>query len=251
MKIHPPKEPGNPPRIPENCRAYIIGDIHGRLDLLQQMHAMIAKEMASLPEEMVKVVVYLGDYVDRGPDSRGVIDLLLEQPLSGCQSIHLKGNHEAEMQDFLSNPVGGHTWTAHGGMATALSYKVKVQARISATDRMKELRDKLVTTIPTAHQAFISDLRIRYEIGDYLLVHAGVRPGVALAKQRPIDLLWIREPFLSNDKPLGKCIVHGHTIREKPEITPFRIGIDTGAYHTGRLTCLVLENADRCFLSTG
>ncbi len=246
----PPPVAAKPPRIPDNCRAYVIGDIHGRADLLRRLHTRIADEIAALPAEMIKLVIYLGDYIDRGESSREVIDILLQEPLQGCQSIYLRGNHEAEMQDFLSNPVGGHTWTAHGGMATALSYQIQVKARISASDRMKELRNKLVETIPESHQAFLTSLRLRYEVGDYLMVHAGVRPGVALNKQRPIDLLWIREPFLSHEKPFGKMIVHGHTIREKPEITPCRIGIDTGAYHTGRLTCLVLENAERRFLST-
>lgn len=239
-----------PPRVPENCRVFVIGDIHGRVDLLQRLHGMIAGEVAAGPPSLENVVVYLGDYIDRGEQSREVIDLLLEQPLTGCQLVHLKGNHEAELQDFLSNPTGGHAWTVHGGMATALSYRIKVAARISASERMREMRDQLLAGMPRSHQEFLSSLRFRYEVGDYFMVHAGVRPGVALDKQRPVDMLWIREPFLSAERPFERCIVHGHTISAEPVVTPVRIGIDTGAYHSGRLTCLVLEGAERRFLST-
>lgn len=243
-------EPGPPSRVPDNTRVYAIGDIHGRVDLLRRLHAMIEQENAGLPEGVRKIVVYLGDYIDRGDGSRAVIDLLLEQPLPGCERVHLKGNHEAELQDFLANPRPSHTWTLYGGMATALSYRVRTAPRISALERMQELRQKLLEAMPPAHQAFFSSLWFRFEIGDYFLVHAGVRPGVALDKQNPADMLWIREPFLSTKQSFGKRVVHGHTVTDEPEVRTNRIGIDTGAYFSGRLTCLVLEGESFRFLVT-
>lgn len=239
------------PQIPEQTRVYVVGDIHGRADLLRELHEMIRVDWSDLPADWRKVVVYLGDYVDRGEESRQVIELLVDEPLTGCETVHLKGNHEAEMQDFLMNPVGGHMWTQFGGMATALSYQVRVPPMISAEERMRALRDQLLEAMPTAHQAFLSSLRFRYELGDYFFVHAGVRPDLPLSRQRPPDLLWIREPFLLHDAPLEKRIVHGHTVMEAPVVAPHRIGIDTGAWYSGRLTCLVLEGAQYRFLMTG
>ncbi|MEO5332220.1 MAG: serine/threonine protein phosphatase [Magnetococcus sp. YQC-5] len=238
------------PGIPEGVRLYVVGDIHGRSDLLRKMHAMIQADMAPLPASQRKLVIYLGDYVDRGDDSKGVIDILLDEPIPGAESIHLKGNHEAEMQDFFVNPVGGHTWTQYGGMSTALSYQVRVPARISAESRMLELRDKLLEAIPQRHQAFLSSLRFRYEVGDYFFVHAGVRPGTPLKLQLHPDLLWIRNPFLEYEGRFEKMVVHGHTVSESPVITHHRIGIDTGAYYSGHLTCLVLEETKQHFLVT-
>ncbi|MBF0212407.1 MAG: serine/threonine protein phosphatase [Magnetococcales bacterium] len=237
-------------RIPDETRVYAIGDIHGRADLLRTIHDQIRADFAPLPASWRKIVIYLGDYIDRGDDSKGVIDLLLDNPLPTCESIHLKGNHEAELQDFLVNPGGGHLWTQFGGMATASSYGVQVPPRISAEARMQELRDRLLEAIPMAHQAFLTSLRFRYELGDYFFTHAGVRPEVPLNRQRPPDLLWIREPFLYYDGQLEKVVVHGHTVMETPVITPNRIGIDTGACYSGHLTCLVLEQTSHRFLTT-
>ncbi|NGZ06136.1 MAG: serine/threonine protein phosphatase [Magnetococcales bacterium] len=237
--------------MPAHTRVYVIGDIHGRADLLRQLHDLIRADWSELPTEWRKVVVYLGDYIDRGEESKQVIDLLLDDPLPDCERIFLKGNHEAELQDFLVNPTGGHLWTQFGGMATALSYQVHVPPMISAEERMRTLRDQLLEAMPTSHQAFFSSLRFRYELGDYYFVHAGVRPGIPFNRQRPPDLLWIREPFLLHDTPMEKMVVHGHTVMESPVQAPHRIGIDTGAWYSGRLTCLILEGGDQRFLMTG
>ncbi|MBF0181591.1 MAG: serine/threonine protein phosphatase [Magnetococcales bacterium] len=248
----PPEMPEDPfpPTVPEGVRVYVVGDIHGRSDLLRRLHALIAEDLANGPAPRQAFVVYLGDYVDRGDDSKGVIDILLDEPVPGCEAVFLKGNHEAEMQDFLSNPVAGHAWTLFGGMSTALSYQVRVPARIAAEERMRELRDKLVETIPKRHQIFFASLRLRFELGDYFFTHAGVRPSTPLEMQKIPDLLWIREPFLSHAGRLEKMIVHGHTVSQEPVITRNRIGIDTGAYFSGHLTCLVLTGAERRFLMT-
>jgi serine/threonine protein phosphatase 1 len=243
-------QPHKKPKVPDGVRVYVVGDIHGRLDLLTSLHAQIAAELAQLPDDGNRLVIYLGDYIDRGADSFGVVDLLINRPLTGCESVFLKGNHESEMESFLLSPKPNHLWTQHGGMETALSYKVRVKAQISAVDRMLELRDKFIEAIPAEHHRFYSNLRFGYEVGDYFMVHAGVRPGLALALHKPEDMLWIREPFLSCAAPFEKMIVHGHTVTPKPITLPNRIGIDTGAYKSGKLTCLVLEGEQTRFLST-
>ncbi|MEO5345089.1 MAG: serine/threonine protein phosphatase [Magnetococcus sp. YQC-9] len=238
------------PRLPEGMRVYAIGDIHGRSDLLRQLHGMIREDWAGLSDACRRIVVYLGDYIDRGEDSRGVIDILVNNPLTGCETVFLKGNHEVEMEDFLINPVGGHGWPEYGGMAMAMSYQVRVASRVSAGERMRALRDQLLEAMPAEHQAFFTRLRFRYEVGDYFFCHAGVRPGVPLHRQSPPDLMWIREPFLVHSGRFEKMVVHGHTVMTNPVITPNRIGIDTGAYYTGHLTALVLEGTTQRFLAT-
>ncbi|MBF0447375.1 MAG: serine/threonine protein phosphatase [Magnetococcales bacterium] len=243
-------QPIKPFQIPSDNRLYVIGDIHGRLDLLINIQAQIEGELEDLPPEVERRIIYLGDYIDRGPDSRGVIDRLLSHSITGCEQIFLKGNHESELESFLLDPQPNHTWTQHGGMEMALSYDIKVKAQISAVDRMRALRDCLLEAIPPAHLVFFSNLRLYYEMGDYFMVHAGVRPGVPLNKQKEMDLLWIREPFLSHKKLFEKRIVHGHTVTKQPIQLPNQIGIDTGACYSGVLSCLVLEAETVRFLTT-
>ncbi|MBF0271503.1 MAG: serine/threonine protein phosphatase [Magnetococcales bacterium] len=238
------------PRIPDHTRLYAVGDIHGRADLLRTLHGLIRDDCAGLSVSVRRIIVYLGDYIDRGEDSKGVIDLLLNEPLPGFETVFLKGNHEAELQDFLVNPTGGHLWTQCGGMNTALSYQVRVAPRIVAEERMRDLRDQLLVAMPVEHQSFLASLRFRFELGDYFFTHAGVRPGLPLSQQRPPDLLWIRDPFLYYDGHFGKMVVHGHTVVAAPVVTTNRIGIDTGAYHSGHLTGLVLEGTEQRFLTT-
>jgi serine/threonine protein phosphatase 1 len=238
------------PRLPDGVRVYVIGDIHGRLDLLHIVHQQIKNDMSQLPDGTRKIVVYLGDYIDRGSDSFGVVELLINKPIAGCESVFLKGNHESEMQSFLDNPEPNHLWTRCGGTETAFSYKVRVKAQISATDRTKELRDRLFEVIPESHRQFYASLKLSYEIGDYFMVHAGINPDLPLAMQVPEDLLWIRAPFLNYAGPFSKMIVHGHTMTAKPITLPNRISIDTGAYHSGKLTCLVLDGTTLRFLGT-
>lgn len=241
-----------PPRIPEGVRLYAVGDIHGQFYLLRNLLAMILQDAHTAPEQTRRVVVYLGDYIDRGDASKAVIDLLLQDPLPGFESVYLKGNHEDAMENFLANPTPNHGWTVHGGMSTLLSYGVRIAAGgTSAENHATLLRDKLVEAIPPEHKTFFTGLRTRFEMGDYFFVHAGVRPGVALDQQNPDDFLWIREPFLSNRQKYDQFIVHGHTISDAPTRFNNRIGIDTGAYYSGKLTCLVLAGEEQRILSTG
>ncbi len=235
---------------PAGSRIYAIGDVHGRLDLLTRLHALIAADAAEASARR-RVIVYLGDYVDRGPDSRGVIDLLMQEPLPGFERVHLLGNHEDYLLQFLEHAEVGPHWCAFGGYATLASYGVRPPAAFAPLARdFETTRAALADTIPSAHVDFLRGLKLSHAEGGYLFVHAGVRPGVALAEQRAEDLLWIRDEFLDSPDDFGACVVHGHTIVETPEQYPNRIAIDTGAFGTGRLTALVLEGTERRFLQT-
>ena len=196
-------------------------------------------------------MVYLGDYIDRGPDSDLVLETLIEDPLEGFETVFLRGNHESMILDFLDGVgLGGEIWLANGGRTTLQSYGVDPFAVYFDAASMAETAEDLADRIPSAHLAFLRGLALSHREGDYLFVHAGVRPGLALAEQSPFDLLWIRSEFLASDADHGPVVVHGHSISPKPDVRPNRIGIDTGAYTTGRLTCLVLEDKRRRFLVT-
>ena len=231
------------PSVPDGTRVYVIGDIHGRLDLLARLSERIVIDSGDFTGER-KVAVYLGDYVDRGPCSRGVIDLLVDEPLGGFESVHLKGNHEKFLLDFLDDASVWPFWLYNGADATLLSYGV------TPTAGPEGLQAEFRAAIPARHIEFLGALGLSHVEGDYIFVHAGVRPGVALKDQAEADLIWIRDPFLSSDADHGKIVVHGHSIAGEPEIEANRIGIDTGAYATGKLTCLVLEGEKRAFLHT-
>lgn len=236
-----PKVPA--PKVPEGARVYVIGDIHGRLDLLKGLRERIVMDSGDFTGER-KVVVYLGDYVDRGPGSKEVIDLLADEPLAGFESVHLKGNHEKLLLDFLDDASVWPLWAYNGAGATLMSYGVGSTA--GAEGLVAEFR----ASIPPRHLEFLRALALSHTEGDYFFVHAGVRPGVALEDQDEADMIWIRDPFLYSDADHGKIVVHGHSIARQPEIEANRIGIDTGAYATGKLTCLVLEGEGRAFLHT-
>jgi len=234
-------------RAPAGSRVYAIGDIHGRADLLAALHRMIRDDAAGRPVSR-RVAVYVGDYIDRGPDSRAVIDLLLDAPLAGFESVHLLGNHEAFLLDFLDDAAIGPDWLFNGGAETLASYGVESPWPFG--DPLDRMQTEFRRRLPARHLTFLRGLRLSHVEGDYLFVHAGVRPGVPLDRQARDDLLWIRDEFLDSGTDLGKVVVHGHSIAHEPEQRANRIGIDTGAYMTGRLTCLVLEGADRRFLAT-
>ncbi|MBM3489303.1 MAG: serine/threonine protein phosphatase [Alphaproteobacteria bacterium] len=235
--------------LPAGRRLYAVGDIHGRLDLLEDMLALIAADRALHPSGDCGMV-FLGDYVDRGSDSRGVVERLRGLAGETPAPIFLMGNHEAMLLHFLEQGQGGFNWLYNGGAATLLSYGVAWPATADGESGMAPVRSALAAALPTAHREFLSALRLWHGEGDYLFVHAGVRPGVPLAEQSAEDLLWIREEFLDHDGPLPQVVVHGHTIARKVELRRHRIGIDTGAYHSGRLTCLVLEGSGRRLLAT-
>lgn len=238
-----------PPRAPEGSRVYAIGDIHGCAGLLRRLHEAVRADAESAVG-LRKVVVYLGDYIDRGLESRQVIDMLTREPLEGFERVYLMGNHDLWMLEFLDDPAAGPGWLFNGGNATLLSYGVGQGEALGAPARLAALQAQLRAALPAAHRDFLAALRPMHVEGDYLFVHAGVRPGVPLDAQSNDDLFWIRDPFLDSDADFGKVVVHGHTIAEAPEILPNRIGIDTGAFATGRLTCLVLEGTQQRFLQT-
>ncbi len=237
------------PKAPENSRIYAVGDIHGRLDLLRRLHGLISDDAARHPATR-RVVVYLGDYVDRGEDSAGVIDLLLGDPLPGFESVYLLGNHEEMMLDFFEDISIARSWMTNGGADTLMSYRVSPPMIFADEAVVTQVQQDLAGRLPEPHRAFLEGLSLSHQEGDYFFAHAGIRPGVPLEKQEKRDLIWIRNPFLESEQAHGKVIVHGHTITDEPDFRRNRIGIDTGAYATGRLTCLLLEGSNREFLQT-
>lgn len=237
------------PRVPDGTRVYAIGDIHGRRDLLSRLLDGIGDDAAGASSTRV-VAVFLGDYVDRGPESREVIDLLLGDPLHGFDVIRLKGNHEDFMIRFLEDGSLGDAWLMNGADATMMSYGVDFYGIGRQGGTLAGIRTALIDAVPESHRDFLAQLGLVHLEGDYAFVHAGVRPGYALDEQRESDLLWIRHEFLNSLADFGKIVVHGHSIHAEPVVLANRIGIDTGAFHTNRLTCLVLEGEDRRFLHT-
>ncbi len=226
---------------------YAIGDIHGRADLLSQLVEKITADAASLEE--AKHIVFLGDYIDRGPESRTVLDFLIQEIPSGLTPIFLRGNHEDILLRFLAGDESVcKDWLHYGGRETLASYGLSAQ-NFEEMDTEKR-RATLWAHIPQAHLDFLAATQFSYTSGDYFFAHAGIRPGVPLSQQTTRDLLWARHIFIPETRNYEKIIVHGHTISIEPDIQFNRIGIDTGAYASGRLTCLKLHKNTRAFLST-
>jgi serine/threonine protein phosphatase 1 len=235
-------------RVPEGQIVYAIGDIHGRNDLLGQLHSAIEGELASGAAGRQATIVYLGDYVDRGPDSKAVIERLLDRPVMGAESIFLKGNHEDAMLRFLAGQQGGEDWFAIGGGATAMSYGVQLRKGSNEALSPELARATLGAAVPPRHIAFLKNLKMFHQAGDYLFVHAGIRPGIALEDQHPQDLLWIRGEFLRSRRRHGYIVVHGHSSSSEVVVRRNRICVDTRAYATDRLSCLVLEGSGQRIL---
>jgi serine/threonine protein phosphatase 1 len=226
------------PKTPDDTRIYAIGDVHGRADLLRQMFAAIDDSLANYPVKNA-VQVLLGDYIDRGPDSRQVIELLIARAKQHAM-LCLKGNHESVALQFLTEPAVLSDWRQAGGLNTLVSYGVTPDRR-NDPEQQRTLAAAFRRALPDSHLRFLEQLPLSFSSGDFFFVHAGVRPGIPLAEQREQDLLWIRDDFLLHEEDFGKIIVHGHTPAREPEVRPNRINIDTGAYATGRLTCLILQ----------
>lgn len=241
---------GRPARVPPNIAVYAIGDLHGRLDCLDAMHELIREDAEGWPSGTECVVVYMGDYVDRGPSSSEVIDRLLSRPLQGFHAIHLVGNHDAWLMAFLEDITIAPAWLRHGGDTTLRSYGLSPIPDGEDAEALDVAQAAFRTLLPPDHLSFFEGLSLYYELGDYLFVHAGVRPAWRLSEQQPEDLIWIREPFLSSTEDYGRVVVHGHTVTSTPAVRSNRIGIDTGACWTGQLTCLVLHRTTFRFLST-
>lgn len=238
--------------MPDGQAVYAIGDVHGRLDLLEDLLARIRDDASAHPDDTTRILIFLGDYIDRGPESRGVVEAVMTDPLPGFATVRLLGNHEEAMLSFLDGESDGLDWLSFGGLETLLSYGVPLRGLPKAEQAVRTLQMSLVEIVPERHVAFFRNCPLHYTVGDYVFVHAGVRPGIPFKKQSETDLLWIRDDFLRVRVPLPGCVVvHGHTICDLPQNRDHRINIDTGAFVSGRLTCLVLRGSDRRFLSTG
>jgi len=235
-----------PAAIPGGRRVYAIGDIHGRLDLLQKLWALIERDRANT--DLRITVVFVGDYVDRGRDSKGVIDFLLKIKEQG-DVVCLRGNHDQAVLDFIADAKFYRTWKPFGAPETLVSYGV-MPPRFDDEAEFEKAREEFLANCPASHIEFLEGLPYCYELGGYFFVHAGARPGIPLKDQEPEDMLWIREDFLFSRADFEKVVVYGHTPVEQAGRRGHRLSIDTGAYATGHLSAAVLEGHDCRFLAT-
>ncbi len=236
------------PAVPDGTVVWAVGDIHGRLDLLQPLVEAIVADPRDRAAKR-RVVVFLGDYIDRGPDSRGVLRLLAG--LSADQGVEwrfLKGNHEQAMLGFLDDPSAGPKWCEYGGDNALRSYGLRVPDLVHRTEAWARVAADLRHKLTARETEFLENLELSFTVGDYFFSHAGARPGVALDRQSPGDLMWIRQPFL--DSPVGfeQVVVHGHTPATDVFLDARRIGIDTKAYDSGVLSAVRLEGQKRDLL---
>jgi serine/threonine protein phosphatase 1 len=234
------------PRLPNGYRLYAIGDVHGRDDLLADLLARIQADSDERPDTKL-IIVFLGDLIDRGPNSAEVVERLRTHRPKGARMIFLAGNHEEVLLRILDGEKGlVPDWLRFGGAECLHSYGVDPRElrRMSPEGAIEAIR----AAIPSAHAEFLRSFDDTFRAGDYLFVHAGIRPGIPLGEQVRSDLRWIREPFLGDQAEHGFVVVHGHTVRENIEERGNRIGIDTGAYRFGVLTALGLEGTQRWYL---
>jgi serine/threonine protein phosphatase 1 len=216
---------------------YAIGDIHGRSDCLARAHDLIDRDVAERNAQGRALEIYVGDYVDRGPDSKGVIDLLIARSNS-ARVVALRGNHEIMMESFLRGLTSFEDWRRMGGLETILSYGVDARGLLEKGGvRPRDLAER----VPNSHLRFISSLKNVYKVGAYCFVHAGLRPGVAIERQSIEDLVWIRDDFLTFPGDFGFIVIHGHTPVINIDFLRNRINIDTGAYVTNRLAVLRID----------
>ena len=233
---------------PRGWRAYGVGDVHGRLDLLERLLEKIHDDIAGRKPRKV-LLVFVGDLIDRGPHSAQVVERLRTYEHPGVQPVFLLGNHEEVLLRILNGEADLiEKWRSFGGRQCLASYGIGAGALagLSEEDALALVR----CAIPNEHVEFLESFDDSCRFGDYLFVHAGIRPGVEIDQQRQADLRWIREPFLFDETDHGFVVVHGHTIRPEVEARPNRIGIDTGAYRTGVLTALAIEGSESWLLDT-
>jgi len=232
---------------PRRMRLYAIGDVHGRLDLLVEMHRRIAADIEQAAERPDWRIVHLGDYVDRGPDSKGVIDFLIAATERDPRNIVLAGNHDACFLDFLARPDIDSVFARHGGRQTARSYGVDLD--LGSEESMRHGWIELTAAMPDRHMTFLRGLSYSASLGDFFFCHAGIRPGVPLDRQSPDDLIWIRQIFHDHTGLYEKIVVHGHTPVPAPEVLANRVNVDTFAWQSGRLTALAIDGADKRILT--
>ncbi|MEO0713241.1 MAG: metallophosphoesterase family protein [Pseudomonadota bacterium] len=236
--------------VPEGMRVYAVGDIHGRADLLKRLMETIRADAALRAEGERAILVFLGDYVDRGFQSKDVIDYLLSDSLADFEVVFLKGNHEAAFLEFLSDPAFGPEWARFGGAETLTSYGIRPPRTRTQMEEWTAACEALNEKLPAEHRNFLAQLDQHVVIGDYVFVHAGLRPGRALEDQVDDDVLWIRDTFLNDNGTFDQVVVHGHTPISAPYRDHRRIGVDTGAYLSGKLTAVRLMGEDINFVST-
>ena len=238
------KPVGPAAQLPTGQRAYVIGDVHGRLDLFEELIDAIERDDLAAPPAITTIIL-LGDLVDRGPDSAGVIDRARRWQAARSVRI-LAGNHEEMFLESFSNLNMLRHFLKHGGRETVLSYGVDQREYNNCS--LEELQDIMHRYVPETDRTFLQSFEEYLTLGDYAFVHAGIHPEVPMEAQTRQDLLWIRDPFLGYAGQHSHIVVHGHTIVEKVEERANRIGIDTGAYRYGRLTALVLEGSKRRYI---
>ncbi|CAN5416772.1 metallophosphoesterase family protein [soil metagenome] len=244
------KRQPQPVRIPDDCVVWAVGDVHGRADLLG---ALLAEIRADLDRSNLsrRIVVMLGDYVDRGAESRRVLDILSDlSVVSELETHFLWGNHEDRFLAFMSEPLTGPSWCDFGGRETLWSYGIQAPSPRAAEQDWIEAARAMSAALPETHRRFLSQLEWSFELGGYFFAHAGARPGVTLSDQAERDLIWIRAEFLDGRKAFERMVVHGHTPESEIQNDHRRIGLDTGAYATGVLSGLRLEGTRRSVLQT-
>ncbi len=234
--------------LPKGHRVYAIGDIHGRLDLLLELIETINQDMSADPITQ-NTIVFLGDYVDRGPDSAEVVDYLSKLSIPGVECVFLMGNHEKYMMDLTTLSVPFEVWLHNGGAATLKSYSIDVDLENDLLNPLA-VQEALKQAIPRHHWDFFESLKPSWQKGRVFFAHAGIDPARPLDQQRGQDLIWIREAFLHSERDHGALIVHGHTPHHEPEVRRNRINVDTGAWQSDYLTALALEDGQCRFLST-
>jgi len=231
---------------------YAVGDIHGRYDRLKELLNRLAGDVRDRAPRRKPVLIFCGDYIDRGPDTAQVLEALGWLQRDGRFEVRLlKGNHEDAFQGFMDSPDTRSRWLQVGGRATLISYGVSPPERPDDPDACRTAHQALCARMPAAHRALIDGLELMVTIGDYAFVHAGIRPERPLADQTPRDLMWIREGFLDRGERFEKRIVHGHSwTGTAPEIRDNRLGIDTGAFRTGVLTAVRITDGEVAFFQT-
>ena len=249
-----PAPPGAPPGAvctPEGTVIYAIGDIHGRDDLLAALLEGVRRDAGQRPARR-RLLVFLGDYISRGPGSRAVVERVMATAWPGFEVVALKGNHEDLLLRFLDGDLAaGALWLDYGGAQALRAYGVAPEGGARGDEAgAQRLRRELAGALPAHHLEFFRRLRLDHREGDYYFVHAGIRPGVPPEGQSDADRLWIRSEFTDSLADHGVVVVHGHCIAPMPQVRHNRIGIDTGAYASGHLTCAVLDGAERVFLQT-
>lgn len=238
-------------RAPNGIRLYAIGDVHGRHDLLAAMHRRIESELEYKPSADWRIV-HLGDYVDRGPDSKGVIDFLIAAQKRDPRNLMLAGNHDIGFLDFLDVPDPDGLFMRYGGVQTAQSYGVDLTGDASWFGKAEAVRrghQALINAVPQAHVDFLRSLQLSLISGDFFFCHAGIRPDVPLESQSPQDLVWIRDVFHNHPGLYPKVIVHGHTPVPEAEVMPNRVNVDTLAWQSGMLSALAVDGADKRILT--